>query len=88
MSDKEEKIGGYDKWEIESCYDTLIKAKEILADEKKVAAVKIYAKEAQEAAAKVSAELDLEKTEGKKLAEMAKIKHNPNNAHKKGKGSY
>ena len=80
---KEEKIGGYDKWEIESCYDTLVKAKEILNDEKKVAAVKIYAKKAGKAAAEVSAELKLEKTVGKKLKEMSKTKHNPAYLHKK-----
>ena len=34
---KDEKIGGFDKWEISSAYDTLKEAREILANEKKVA---------------------------------------------------
>ena len=72
MADKEEKIGGFDKWEIESAYRTLIEAKEILNDKKKVAAVKIYAVKAEEAATEVSAELALEKTVGKKLKETFK----------------
>lgn len=81
MAEKEKQIGGFDKWEITSAYNTLIEAKEILNDAKKVAAVKIYAKEAQKVAAEVSAELRLEKKVGKKLTEM----HNPVNSHKKKK---
>ncbi len=69
---KEEKIGGYDRWEIRSAYDSLIEAKKILNDKKKVAAVKIYAKEAQKAAVEVAAQLKLEKIVGKKLKEISK----------------
>ncbi len=78
---EEKKIGGFDEWEVKNCYDTLIRAREILDDEKKVAAVKIYAKKAQDAAVEVAAQLKLEKTVGKKLSEM----HNPVNSHKKKK---
>ncbi len=70
VSTKSEKIGGFDKWKISSAYDTLKEAREILADEKKVAAVKIYAKQAEAAAAEVSKQLNLEKTVGKKLSKM------------------
>jgi len=71
---KEEKIGGFDKWDITSAYDTLKDAREILADEKKVAAVRIYAKKAEAAAAEVSKQLSLEKTVDKKLSKMYKRK--------------
>ncbi len=80
---KSEKIGGFDKWDITSAYDTLKEAREILADEKKVAAVKIYAKKAEAAAAEVSKQLSLEKTVGKKLSQMYGKKNNP---HKKSGG--
>lgn len=70
VSTKSEKIGGFDKWEISSAYDTLKEAREILADKKKVAAVKIYAKKAEAAAAEVSKQLSLEKTVDKKLSHM------------------
>lgn len=72
--EKREKIGGFDKWEIESAYDTLTRAREILNDEKKVAAIKIYAKKAQAAAVEVAAQLKLEKTVGKKLNKVFKKK--------------
>lgn len=67
---KDEKIGGFDKWEISSAYDTLKEAREILANEKKVAAVRIYAKKAEAAAAEVSKQLSLEKTVAKKQSKM------------------
>lgn len=76
--DKEKKIGGFDEWEVKSCYETLTKAREILNDKKKVAAVRIYAAKAVKAAAEVATELELEKTVGKKLAVM----HNPAYLHK------
>lgn len=72
MPTKSEKIGGFDRWEISGAYDTLKEAREILADEKKVAAVRIYAKKAEAAAAEVSKQLSLEKTVGKKLSKMYK----------------
>lgn len=70
VSTKSEKIGGFDKWEITSAYNTLKEAREILADKKKVAAVKIYAKEAEAAAAEVSKQLSLEKTVSKGLSKV------------------
>ena len=74
VSTKSEKIGGFDSWEISSAYDTLKEAREILANEKKVAAVRIYAKKAEAAAAEVSKQLSLEKTVDKKLSKMYKRK--------------
>lgn len=74
VSTESEKIGGFDKWEISSAYDTLKEAREILADKKKVAAVKIYAKKAEAAAAEVSKQLSLEKTVGNKLSKMYRKK--------------
>ena len=65
---KNEKIGGFEKYEIESAFDTLTRAREILANEKKVAAVRIYAEKAKAAAAEVSKQLKLEKSVGKKLS--------------------
>ncbi|KKN37097.1 hypothetical protein LCGC14_0766870 [marine sediment metagenome] len=85
VSTKSEKIGGFDKWEISSAYDTLKEAREILADEKKVAAVRIYAKQAEAAAAEVSKQLNLEKTVGNKLSKMYG-KKKKNNPHKKSGG--
>ncbi len=70
VSTKSEKIGGFDKWEISSAYDTLKEAREILANKKKVAAVRIYAKKAEAAAAEVSKQLSLEKNVDKKLSKM------------------
>lgn len=84
IADKSEKIGEFDKWEISSAYNTLMTAREILANEKKVAAVRIYAKKAEAAAAEVSKQLSLEKTVDKKLSEMYSKK---NSTHKK-RGGY
>ena len=65
---KSEKIGGFDKWDIENAFDTLTRAREILNDAKKVAAVKLYAKKRATATAEVAAQLNLEATVGKKLS--------------------
>ena len=69
---KSDKIGGFDKWDITSAFRTLEDAREILADDKKVAAIKIYAKERMTATAEVAAQLDLEKSVGNKLTKMFK----------------
>jgi len=69
---KSDKIGGFDKWDITSAFRTLEDAREILADSKKVAAIKIYAKERLAATAEVAAQLDLEKTVRTKLTKMYK----------------
>ncbi len=84
VSTESEKIGGFDKWEISSAYDTLKEAREILANEKKVAAVRIYAKKAEAAAAEVSKQLSLEKTVGKKLTTM----YGKKNSSHKNRGGY
>ena len=70
VSTKSEKIGGFDKWDITSAFRTLEDAREILADNKKVAAIKIYAKERMAATKEVAAQLNLEKTVSKKLSKM------------------
>ncbi len=82
VSTESEKIGGFDKWEITSAYDTLEKAREILADDKKVKAVRIYATKRVKATEEVAAQLNLEKTVGKKLTKMYK----GSTSHKKGGG--
>ncbi len=64
---KEEKISGFDKWEIESAFRTLTDAKEILADGKKKDAIRIYAAKRVEATKEVADQLKLEKTVSKKL---------------------
>ena len=69
---KPDKIGGFDKWDITSAFRTLEDAREILADDKKVAAIKIYAKERLVATAEVAAQLDLEKTVKGKLSKVFK----------------
>lgn len=69
---KSDKIGGFDKWEIESAFDTLTRAREILKDSKKIAAIKIYAKKRVAATEEVAAQLNLEKTVGKKLSNVFK----------------
>ncbi len=43
VSTKSEKMGGYDKWEISNAFETLENAREILADDKKVKAISVYA---------------------------------------------
>ena len=55
MSTKSEKIGGFDKWEISSAYETLESAKAIMADDKKVAAIRIYAAKRVKATEEVAA---------------------------------
>jgi len=67
---KSDKIGGYDKWEISSAFETLENAREILNDDKKVAAIKIYAKKRIAATAEVAAQLALEKGTGEKLSKV------------------
>ena len=74
---KSEKIGGFDKWEISSAYETLESAKAIMADDKKVAAIRIYAAKRVKATEEVAAQLNLEKTVGKKLSKMYGKKNNP-----------
>jgi len=69
---KEEKIGGFERYQIESAFDTLTRAKEILKDKKKVAAIKIYAKKHAAAIAEVTAQLNMEKNTEKKLSELFK----------------
>lgn len=70
VSTKSEKIGGFDKWEISSAFDTLTSAREILKDEKKVAAIRIYAAKRVKATEEVATQLKLEKTVGKRLSKM------------------
>jgi hypothetical protein len=67
---KPEMIGGFDKYEVESAFETLTKAREILKDDKKVAAVKLYAKKRIAATQEVAAQLNLEATVGKKLTSV------------------
>jgi len=55
---KQEKINGFDKWEIENNLDSLIKAREILKDPKRVAAIRTLAKKRKDAAAEVEAQLE------------------------------
>ena len=38
---KQEKIGGFDKWDVNGWLDTLIRAQEILGNKKKIDAVKL-----------------------------------------------
>ncbi len=79
-TNKSDKIGGFDKWEISSAYDTLERAREILADNKKVAAIRIYDAKRVKATEEVAAQLNLEETVGNKLSKMYK-KDNPNKKH-------
>ncbi len=69
---KKDTIGGFDKWEIESAFDTLVRAKEILGDDKKVDAIRLYADERVKATEEVADQLNLEKTVGKKLKSVFK----------------
>ena len=72
MSTKSEKIGGYDKWEISNAFETLENAREILADDKKVKAIRLYAVKRMKATEEVAAELNLEKSVKAKLDKMYK----------------
>ena len=83
---KSEKIGGFDKWEISSAYETLESAKAIMADAKKVAAIRIYAAKRVKATEEVAAQLNLEKTVGKKLSAM--YGGEKKNTHHKKSGGY
>ncbi len=53
MSSKEEKIGKFDKWEVNNWLDNLITAQEVLDDPKKKAAVKILMAKKSKAVDKV-----------------------------------
>ncbi len=72
VSTKSEKIGGFDKWEISSAYETLESAREILADDKKVKAIRIYAVKRVKATEEVAAQLSLEKNTKAKLDKLYK----------------
>ena len=72
VTKKSDKIGGFDKWDITSAFRTLEEAREILADKKKIAAIKIYAKKRIAATAEVAAQLDLEKITRSKLSKIFK----------------
>ena len=86
MTAEPEKIGGFDKWEITNAFETLEKAREILADDKKVKAIRIYAAKRVKATEEVAAQLNLEKTVGKKLSAMYGEKKK--NTHHKKSGGY
>ena len=55
---KQEKIGGFDKWDVNGWLDTLIRAQEILGNKKKIDAVKIAMTDKAEAVDKVEALLN------------------------------
>lgn len=68
---EEEKIGGFDKYEVRRWLDNFIETQEVLGDKKKVAAVKILMAEKSKAVDKVEDLLAktgdrLKKTFGKK----------------------
>jgi hypothetical protein len=67
---KEDTIGGLPKYEVESAFETLTRAREILKDPKKFAAVKIFAKKRIVATQEVAAQLNVEAKVGKKLANI------------------
>lgn len=69
---KPEMIGGFEKYEIENAFDTLTRAQEILKDEKKVAAIRLYAKKKIAATQEVAEQLKLEKVVGDKLSDVFK----------------
>ena len=50
---KDEKVGGFDKWEVNNWLDNLIQAQEVLDDPKKKAAVKILMTKKSKAVDKV-----------------------------------
>ena len=57
----EKKIGGFDEWEISSALNTLIEAKEILKDAKKVKAIQQLMVDKKEATDEVARELKVSK---------------------------
>ena len=65
---KEKKIGGLDEWDVKNDYDTVVRAREVLGDDKKVAAVKLYAKKRLAAEKEAAAQIDLETSVGGKLS--------------------
>lgn len=57
----EKKINGFDEWEVKSDLDTLIRAKEIMKDAKKVKAVQQLMTDKNEATDEVTLELKVAK---------------------------
>jgi hypothetical protein len=55
-----EKINGFEKYEVENALETLIRAREILKDKKKVAAIKKIAVDKNEAVDDVMCQLNME----------------------------
>ena len=68
----EEKINGIDKWEVNSALTTLIEAREILKDEKKVAAIQQLIDDKADATNEVKRQLNLTKKVSKKLKKVFK----------------
>lgn len=66
----EEKINGFDKWEISSALSTLIDAKEIMKDAKKVKAIQQLITDKAEATDEVERELKTVKKVSKKLKKV------------------
>ena len=57
----EKKINGFDEWEVKNDLDTLIRAKEIMKDDKKVKAIQQLMKDKNEATDEVALELKVSK---------------------------
>ena len=57
----EKKINGFDEWEVKSDLDTLIRAKEIMDDSKKVKAIQQLMTDKKEATDEVARELKVSK---------------------------
>ena len=57
----EKKINGFDEWEVKSALNTLIEAKEILKDVKKVEAIQQLMVDKEEATDEVARELKISK---------------------------
>jgi len=57
----EKKINGFDKWEVDSDLNTLIRAKEIMDDAKKVKAIQQLMTDKKEATDRVARELKISK---------------------------
>ncbi len=67
-----EKINGFDKWEISSALETLISAREIMKDDKKVAAIQKLIGDKAAATNEVKRQLDLTKKVSKKMKKVFK----------------
>ncbi len=76
MMNGEEKIDGYDKYEVESCVDALIKAKKIVNDKKLYPLVKAELKRKAVAVSAAAEEANLTSVVQKKLDEMNGKTHN------------